>query len=418
MKKNTLLILLPVLLFSLFTIGWGEEAKNAQSQYRLPYVDLPENIIVLLKGGQWEKALTALEAFKDTYSTDDNLDHYLTLCYGELGAAALQAKKYNEAIEKYQIAVNLCQENPAPYLGLGYSHMMLSDYQEAEDAFLTGVDLAPNNIYGLKMLGQIYYLTDDLEQAVSFWERALKIDDTDKALQKQLRKIKKQLKSNKNMETELDNYFTVRFDGEKIPQLRDIVLTTLQDIHAKIGQELNLYPRRLITVTLMSKKQFFDITGLPGWAGGVYEGQIKIPVENYKLEPLKVVLCHEYIHAVLYDALSMRCPWWLHEGMAQYFSGDMNNSKKLAAVPVILRDKWSPSLLDLPGDIAGDAVKVGYAYALSLSAVDYFIQEFSTATLEGILDEMTKGREFAPVLEEITSYTFKEFQTRWKESKK
>lgn len=103
---------------------------------------------------------------------------------------------------------------------------------------------------------------------------------------------------------------------------------------------------------LLTNRAFFDITGSLEWAGGVYEGQIKIPVDKYDAALLRIVLTHEYVQAVIFDRLSFRCPWWLNEGLAQYLSFDrVGNKKKLDLAAKYISEGEVLSLGELPGKI-------------------------------------------------------------------
>lgn len=416
MKTNARVITVLLIILFLAVTGGNAEGQE-ESGYSLPRVELPAQVVKMLNDSQWEDALEKLKELREVYNADPNIDHYVALCYGNLGKQALDEKRYDDAVSLFQSALEYTTGNPYLYLGLGHSHMLLSNYTEAEDVFQALLGLEPEHVMALRMLGEIYYLDGNLEHAVLYLEKALDAAPENVDIKKRLNKVKKQLENSHDMETEMGSVFMVRFDGNNDPRLRENVLTILLDIYNKIGEKLNLFPKRQILVTLLTKKQFFDITGSPRWSGGVYEGQIKIPAANYKMEILEHVLCHEYIHAVIFDAMSVRCPWWLNEGIAQYFSGDdKGNRLKLEAAPKILAEHWEPDLEELPGNIANDGKKAAMAYAIALSALDYFIEEFGVFELQNIMDEMVKGGEFGTIFQEQTGFTFKEFQARWKES--
>jgi hypothetical protein len=144
-----------------------------------------------------------------------------------------------------------------------------------------------------------------------------------------------------------------------------------------------------------------------------------VPVDNYDPKRLRIVLTHEYVHAVIFDRLSIRCPWWLNEGLAQYLSGDRSgNKQKLELVAQFIKQGGDPSLEELPGDLfkAGDSKSVQLAYAQALSAVQYFADNFGIADVQYAIDLMAEGRDFGSVIGQITGYSFAEFQEKWKEA--
>jgi tetratricopeptide (TPR) repeat protein len=390
--------------------------KSETSKRVLPDARMHPNTMALLQTGKWSEAIEALTQAYDSAGSDPNLKYYLAYCYGNLAAAAFKQRKYQEAINQLDQARQYVNDEPEIYMGLGICYFQFSQYAEAEHYFKEALRLNPKHLQSHKKLGEIYYLTADIEQALYHWEEALKLDPGDKALKKRLQNLKKFLELSRDFETEIDTVFLVSFDGEKNLQLRGNVMDILGDVYLEIGQELNLYPNRQIQVVLLANQEFFDITGSPGWAGGVYEGHIKVPVGNYNMDILKMVLCHEYVHAVIYDRLSHRCPWWLNEGLAQYFSGDeTGNKRKLEIAAALLSQGNVPSLMDLPGNIRQDKKQAQMAYALALSGIHFFMEKFTIFEMQALMDLMAEGKSLERSLEEITAFTFEEFEQEWKE---
>ncbi len=412
-SKNVLLTLLVFLLMVLLAPG----ADNPdQSKRVLPDARMHPNTMALLQAGKWPEAIEALTEAYESAGSDPNLKYYLAYCYENLAAAAFKQRKYQEAINQLDQARQYVNDEPEIYVGLGICYFQFSQYAEAEHYFKEALRLNPKYLFVHKKLGEIYYLTADIEQALYHWEEALKLDPADKALKKRLDNLKKLQELSRDFEMEIDTVFLVSFDGEKNLQLRGNVMDILGQVYLKIGQELNLYPNRQVRVVLLANQEFFDITGSPDWAGGVYEGHIKVPVENYNLDILKIVLCHEYVHVVIYDRLAHRCPWWLNEGLAQYFSGDkQGNKRKLEIAAALLSQGNVPSLMALPGNMGQDKKQAQIAYSLALSGVHFFMEKFTIFEMQAVLDLMAEGKSLEKSLEEITAFTLKEFEQEWKE---
>lgn len=420
MRNFKTIAILLLMLVSLSVSGFPTEEKGEKSKNYLPPVRLSQDVIQLLESQQWEKAIEKLDETYGTVNGDENLKYYIVYCYEQLGVAAFNEKRYSDAITHLEKAVEYVDDLPHLHAALGICHFTLANYDEAEEAYNQAVNLDPKHFTGHKMLGEIYYLTNRMNEAREHWEQALKIKPDDQYTKKRLEQLKKYDQMSGDMETENAVSFSVSFDGQKRPKLRDMVLKMLDEISRQMSQELGLYPKRQIPVILLTNVAFFDITGSPKWAGGVYEGQIKIPVDKYKKEPLRNVLAHEYVHAVIFDRLSYRCPWWLNEGLAQYFSGDSaGNQKKLAlAAEFIKKGGKVPPLEAFPGSglKSAETNKVALLYALSLSAVKYFIDNYGVNDLQYILELMAEGKSFGTVVKEITGYSFTELQALWKET--
>jgi len=293
----------------------------------------------------------------------------------------------------------------------------LKNDQEAEEAFSRTIQLQPDHFLAHRMLGEIYYMSNNMDGAREHWETALKIKPDDEYTKKRMAGLKKFDKVAGKYETENGMMFSVSFDGTEKPELRELVLGMLEKISTDVGQQLGLYPKRQIPVILLTNRAFFDITGSPEWAGGVYEGHIKVPVDKYDAKLLRIVLAHEYVHAVIFDRLSFRCPWWLNEGLAQYLSRDLSgNKKKLDIAAKFMKEGETPPLENLPGNLlkSGDSNSVLVAYSLALSAVQYFVDQFGITDMQFYFDLMAGGKDFGSVMNEITGYSFDEFQANWK----
>jgi hypothetical protein len=77
-------------------------------------------------------------------------------------------------------------------------------------------------------------------------------------------------------------------------------------------------------VLLYTEQQFRDVTQAPAWAGGIYDGRIRVPAAGAAQSPqlFERVLVHELTHAMIAAIAPRSVPAWLHEGLAQHFEGD------------------------------------------------------------------------------------------------
>jgi hypothetical protein len=118
-----------------------------------------------------------------------------------------------------------------------------------------------------------------------------------------------------------DGRFSIIFEGTTDSALADRALATLDAAYWRIGGAIGAYPASSITVTLYTDQQFRDLTGAPEWAGGVFDGRIRIPVKGVRqnLPEFDRVLVHELTHAMVSTLAPVGVPTWLHEGLASYF---------------------------------------------------------------------------------------------------
>ena len=74
---------------------------------------------------------------------------------------------------------------------------------------------------------------------------------------------------------------------------------------------------------LYTQENFFDVTRVPGWAGGLNDGRIRVPVQGLETvsDLLARILKHELTHSFVFQKTGGRCPTWLQEGTAQWMEG-------------------------------------------------------------------------------------------------
>jgi hypothetical protein len=75
-------------------------------------------------------------------------------------------------------------------------------------------------------------------------------------------------------------------------------------------------------VVLYSEEEFRDLTRMPPWVKGAYDGKIRLPVKGIEKQDgsvLRKVIYHEYVHAMVHS-ITADCPLWVNEGLAEYFS--------------------------------------------------------------------------------------------------
>lgn len=77
----------------------------------------------------------------------------------------------------------------------------------------------------------------------------------------------------------------------------------------------------LTVVVYPSRDAFREATKAPSWAGGLYDGAVRIPIEpRADLGVAMPTLRHEVMHAQLHAAAGCM-PVWFNEGAAMYFAG-------------------------------------------------------------------------------------------------
>jgi hypothetical protein len=131
---------------------------------------------------------------------------------------------------------------------------------------------------------------------------------------------------NRAIESELQatatsEHITHTYRANEHEPLVNFVLQTFEEAileYADLGFRI---PERSIEVVLYPDNKFQDlVTYSPKWAGGLFDGRIRIPIGNASTSSqLSKVARHELTHALLHQMLGgASLPVWFNEGLAQY----------------------------------------------------------------------------------------------------
>lgn len=201
-------------------------------------------------------------------------------------------------------------------------------------------------------------------------------------------------------------HFDLSFDGS-----RDDVLDgshrLLQELEDAYGEFVNLFGhapvergRPRIQVVLYRREGFDRVTGLGDWAGGAFDGTVRIPVEDLARQErgLRSVLRHELVHAFVLEVGGGGVPGWLNEGLAQWL--ELDRAAGLARARSTLGEGKAFTLEELGGSLASwqDAGDIERAYAQSLLFVDHLAQHYGErvvfALVSGCLEDVAPATTF------------------------
>jgi len=147
---------------------------------------------------------------------------------------------------------------------------------------------------------------------------------------------------------------------------------------------------RRLRLTLYRRERFQEVTGLESWAGGAFDGTIRLPVADLKVQlgAMDQLLRHELTHAYL-DAAPTGgpVPGWFNEGLAQYLSGEgpqvRSHAKELLAAGPL-------ELSTLVGTFArwSDPTAVARAYTQSLISIDAIAERYGERFVADLVTDL------------------------------
>lgn len=315
------------------------------------------------------------------------------------------AAKYEKALPLFR---ELAADDSRMEFYIGACYYKMQNYVKALDYLETALDQNPEDFTTLKFLAFSYYQRNELQSSLERCEEALQIQkDTELvALQNRLNRELAALKG--YGEAERVN-FNIVFSKSEHSRARSVVIEYLEDAYRSVGRQIDFYPADSINVILYNEKNFFDVTRAPGWAGGLYDGKIRMPIGGFegREEELKRVLEHEYVHALVHAITgNNRPPVWLNEGLAEYFSND-HGTKISQIIPLKYIDKRFP----------GSPTRlVVAAYVESYSAVSYLIDRYRIVSVKQCLEEMGKGNNWNDAFEKAFFITYDRFCDTWEKN--
>lgn len=212
-------------------------------------------------------------------------------------------------------------------------------------------------------------------------------------------------------------HFLIRFEGRENRGAGHIVALVLEEAYFKVGADLAYWPEKRIEAVLYADKEFYDITRSQSWIGAIFDGKIKMPVGGVEVKTVELerVIIHEYTHAMVHSLSGGRAPVWLHEGLAQYEEGkDAGRYRDYLKGLAGGEGGEDLSLRRLEGSFTGlGREEASRAYLLSLSAVQYIVNEFGLNSVKRILTGLRDGLGIDGALRAAIYLSYEDLEKSW-----
>src|SRR3989442_1296869 len=331
---------------------------------------------------------------------------------GRLGWEAIRAGQIAEASRLFHDAIAENAHDATLFLGAGLAAHLQGQEMEARPALQEAVPLNPKLTAASLLLGELAYRAGDLEAAIKTYDEALAVEPNHAQIKSRVESWRKEAALHSRFQQSLSPHFTVLFEGPAEQRLASAAVDALESAYWRIGTALLAYPSGIITVVLYTDEQFRDITRSPTWAGGVFDGKIRVPMRGALNDPrqLEKVLAHEFTHALIKSLAPRGVPTWVDEGLAVVFEmGDLKWAERLArrAPSLVPLSRLHDGFLSLPAD------QVPLAYAESALAVQMLIERGGIPALTALLQDLAAGQEITQAFERRVFLSYPEFLTLW-----
>ncbi len=372
----------------------------------------------LIRQGSLGEAAEILEGRVAADPEDTGSVKMLAHVYLVMAGKAYGEKDYISAINHLIRANEIDPERADILAQLGFLYFNRKDYGNAEYYLDEALRYGSSSADVHYILANIYYYhRDDLDLAVRHLDKAIKAAPERSELAALRDKIEKEKKVEENMSQASGGKFIVKYDGLEDEDAGYTVLYTLEKAYNAVGYDLGEYPPDPITVILYTRRQFREVTDAPHWAGGLYDGRIRLPASGLpdrNDDDLKRLLYHEYTHAVVHRITGGQCPIWLNEGIAQVMQERAGTSRDPWLRVEILQRGAIMTLGSLSQPfVKMDGVSAQIAYIESYYATQYLIQEYGLSGVRNVLQELGKGSSLDRTFRDVLGVELTTFEDRF-----
>lgn len=238
----------------------------------------------------------------------------------------------------------------------------------------------------LALAGAAAWRGDAPRRALQYWKELLALRP-DPALAELYARLEREAAADQSNQRITGMRVTVRYEGTSVrPDVAREMAAVLDHEFGRISERLGCAARERIVAIAQSEQAYRKASGAAEWSGGRFDGRIHVPVfDGARVDhQLRRALAHELVHACL--SMLGRWPLWLHEGVAQYISGEVSSADQRRRIQELADRKVLPRLENLGQNWGSlNASEAELAYTLALRAVEVLETEMSALGLRNLL---------------------------------
>ncbi|MBL8176672.1 MAG: hypothetical protein JNK48_18495 [Bryobacterales bacterium] len=260
--------------------------------------------------------------------------------------------------------------------------------QPAEALRLLENDLLryPVDPYLHAVAGIAYYRMDNLDRAILHWKESIAIE-ANPSIEAMLKRAQREKTADKGSERMVGNRVVLRYERSTLSEpFAQAMLQVLDEEYTRVSYQLGCRASEKVTAVATSRQSYFAATQAAEWSGGLYDGRIHVPVAESRQvsADTRRTFAHELVHACLHEL--GQWPSWLHEGLAQKFSGESMSSAHRAAVDELRKQKALPKLSQLGQNWSRLSSRhAEVAYTLALYGAEKLIELKASTGLGNVL---------------------------------
>ncbi|MFH0946150.1 MAG: hypothetical protein V2A76_13200 [Planctomycetota bacterium] len=380
-------------------------------------VELNRQALELLEKSEFDQAIQLLDQAVRESGRDATIVRNLAVARNNRGLHHLRQAEYSRAILDFAAACSLDETDDALFeVHLGYAYLLSRDFGRAEAALRHALSKYPQEPKVYDFLGFLHYTRDELEEAVEMYEARIKLE-ADAWASHQLERARRELAVSAEFVDRSSNDFTLKFLGTHANyKLADDLLAILEAARARVCSDLGHFPQSRTTVLLYSTSDFQKATGAHGWVGGLYDGKIRLPVNDFENQREAVIRTarHEYTHRVLAE-MAPSCPIWVNEGLAEWFEeGGSFSHRDIRAL--VAAGQKPPEFSSMPRSLASqsDVSLVRIQYAASQSFMAFLRDRYGLGAVRAFVLALGRNEELDLALKKNFGGTLGELEELWR----
>ncbi len=302
-------------------------------------------------------------------------------------------------------------QDPSVLVGLGYSYLLLADYDRARQALERAIHLDITSAFAHRLLGDLYLRQGELERAIHHYGMARKQEPGDWEAQRRLQMARHRYGAELQFDRLYSAHFVIKYRGSTTDSavVHDLA-DRLEQVYDRVGGRFDFFPSHAFTVILYPSRDFWKATETPRWAGGLFDGNIHLPtrIPGTDLALSNRSLRHEYTHALVDYMSAGRAPLWLSEGLAQYFERGAKTARPSPSAPSLGRQR----MLDAAGRewIGLPAEAAQAAYADSYRATSRLIDRYGLVGIRRLLTTLSTTSDFPTAFESVFQTSYRTFE--------
>jgi hypothetical protein len=283
--------------------------------------------------------------------------------------------------------------------------------QATEDPLRAGARDTHPNLAGSGLsdsaLGDQAYEREDLKNAIRHYQQARVSDPNDIVVHDRLLAAEREYRAEAGLNRLYTAHFIIAYPPEVSRRDAHRVADRLELVTWAIAGEMAYLPSQPFSVVLYPRRQFHAATFSPPWARALFDGKIRLLIEDNPGLLSEEILRHEYVHAVAHRLSAGRVPAWLSEGLALFFDKGKRSWQRRGGQATQDYLPLTTRHADLTGLSAADG-RAAYRHSYDITRA--LLAHYGLVRVRLLLERLSQTSHFPSAFEAVMGERFVEFQ--------